>query len=132
MAGVSDFVTMAALQLGVSEGAASAATGSVASIMQKASGPEFGKIASAVPGLSDYAAKGGGPGGALVGLASKAGALVGGAGTAAGVLAAVTAAGVTGDKARAFLSLFVNYLKSKVGADALKGMLAKMPGLVTS
>lgn len=138
MAGIQDFVTNAASKLGIDQSAAGAATGGLPSLIQKTAGAaDFGKLASAVPGLSDLAAKAGGGGaggtglgGVLGGLAKKAGGLLGEAGGgAAGALAAVTGAGVAPDKAAGFLSMFVDFLKSKVSPDVLKGVLGKIPGL---
>jgi hypothetical protein len=138
MAGIQDFITSAAAKLGIDKSAAGSATGALASLIQKAAGKvDFGKIASAVPGLSDLAAKAGGEsgggegaGGILGGLAQKAGGLLGGAGGgAAAAAAAVTGAGVAPDKAPGFLSMFVDFLKSKVSPDVLKSVLAKVPGL---
>jgi hypothetical protein len=139
MAGIQDFITSAAAKLGIGQAAAGSATGGLASLIQKGAGAaDFGKLAAAVPGLSDLAAKGGaaegpgagGMGGMLGGLAKQAGGLLGGAGGGAGgALAAVTGAGVAPDKAAGFLSMFVGFLKSKVPPDVLKSVLGKVPGL---
>lgn len=135
MAGIADFISQATSKLGVSKDAASAATGGLGALIQKQVGAaDFGKLASALPGLGDLVGKagggGGGLGGMLGGLAGKAGGLLGGGGgAAAGALAAVTASGITPDKAGGFLSMFVDFAKKNVSADVLKGVLGKVPGL---
>lgn len=140
MAGISDFVAQAASKLGVSTDAAGAATGGLgALIKQHAGAADFGKLAGALPGLGDLVAKaggggggggGGGLGGMLGGLAAKAGGLLGGGGgAAAGALAAVTASGISPDKAGGFLSMFADFAKKNVSPELLKSVLGKVPGL---
>jgi hypothetical protein len=134
MAGIQDFIAMATSKLGVGKDAASGATGGVAALIQKAvSAADWGKLAAAVPGLGDLAAKagaggggggGGGLGGVLGGLAQKAGGLLGGGGSA---LAAATAAGIPADKAPSFLKMLADFLQSKV--PAFSDVIGKVPGL---
>jgi hypothetical protein len=66
----------------------------------------------------------------LGGLAQKAGGMLGGdAGGALGAMGALAGAGLTGDKAKGFLSMFVEFLKKNLPADLLKTIAGKIPGL---
>lgn len=134
MAGIQDFLGLATQKLGVDAQAAKAGTGSLLGLIQQHAGGDFAKLTTALPGAADLAqagaGAGGGVGGLPGGLAQKAGGLLGGgAGGAAGALASLAAAGLTGDKAGAFVKLFLEFLKSKLPGDLLGSILRKVPGL---
>lgn len=145
MAGIQDFLTQATQKLGISSGAASAGAGGLLGMIQKQVGAaDFGKLAAAIPGVGDLVKKAGGGGGAggsnggsgsglggmLGGLAQKAGGMLGGdAGGAMGAMGALAGAGLTGEKASGFLSMFMEFLKKNVPGDLLKSIAGKIPGL---
>lgn len=132
MAGIQDFIDMATKQLGVAPGAAQAGAGGLLGMLKdKVGGDLFGKVAAAIPGAGDLAAKaasaaGGGGGGVLGGLMEKAGGLLGGsAGQALGAASILQKAGISLDKVRGFGEMFLNFVKSKLSPDLLKSLLAK-------
>jgi hypothetical protein len=134
MSGIQDFIGMATQKLGVSKDKVEEGTGGLLSMIRKQVGEaDFGKLAAAIPGSSDLAkAKVGaaaGGGGILGGLASKAGELLGKGGGAAGALGALAGAGITGEKATSFLSMFGGFIKSHLPPDLLKTIASKVPGL---
>ena len=133
MSGIQDFIGMATQKLGISTDVAKAGTGGLLSLIRQHAGDvDFGKLAAAIPGAADLAkpSGGGGLGGLLGGLASKAGGLLGkGGGDAAGAIGALAGAGLTGDKAASFLTMFVDFVKSKLSPDLLKSIAGKVPGL---
>lgn len=136
MAGIQDFIGSASKALGIDAGAASAGAGGLLDFVKKHVGDvDFGKLAAAVPGAEGLASKaaggggssgGGGLGGVLGGLAGKAEGLLGGAG---GAMAALAKSGLSMDKAKSFLEMFVKFLREKLPPDLLKTIAAKVPGL---
>jgi hypothetical protein len=137
MAGIQDFIVTASQKLGIPKEAAASGAGALLKLIQQQAGAaDFAAVTTAVPGAADVAKAGdgggggGGLGGALGGLASKASGMLGGAGGgAAGLVAKLAGAGITGDKATGFVKMFVDFLKSKVSPDVLKGIASKVPGL---
>ena len=135
MAGIQDFIGSASKALGIDADEAAAGTGGLLDLVKKHVGDvDFGKLAAAVPGAGDLAQKasglggggGGGLGGVLGGQASKAEGLLGGAG---GAVAALTKSGLSLDKAKSFLEMFVKFLRDKLPPDLFKTIASKVPGL---
>jgi hypothetical protein len=140
MAGISDFIQMAAKNLGVPQGAAQAGAGGLLNLVKNQVGgdlfgqltkvlPDAGNVAANAPAATATAAAtaGGGVGAMLGGLAQKAGALLGGSGGAAvGLVGMLQSAGIPADKVAGFVSQFVAFLKSKLSPQLLSGILAKV------
>jgi hypothetical protein len=87
----------------------------------KLGGAEFDQLLGGVPGLGDLMKKapaggGGGLGGMLGGLASAMG---GNAGLIATILGGFGKLGLTAEHAKKFVPVIVEFLKSKVGPDAV-------------
>jgi len=60
-----------------------------------------------------------------------AGGLLGGKGAGiAGMAAAIASSGIGVDKAGSFLTLFINFIKDKLGADGFSELSSKIPDLL--
>jgi hypothetical protein len=124
MPGIQDLIQMAG-KLGISPAAATAGAGGLMNLIKEHAGAaDAGKITAAVPGLADAAAKAPSGGGGLLGqLGGMLGGGAGGVGALAGILGK---AGISPDKIPGFVGTFVEFLKSHVSMDMLKGVLAKV------
>lgn len=135
-----EFIQMAVKQLGISEGTAQNATGGLLGLIQKnVPGGDFSKLMGALPGAQDLLSKfggggsapaSGGGGGLLGGMLGKAAAMVGGdLGKGLSLASIVQGSGLSMDKAGGFVSLFMNFVKSKAGDGTVQGLLGKLPDL---
>ncbi|MHC5011903.1 MAG: DUF2780 domain-containing protein [Planctomycetota bacterium] len=130
-----EFIKMAVDGLGVSESTATSATGGVLGFLKEEAGSElFGELASKIPGAADLAnqvsgaAEGGSSGGGLGGMLGKAASMVGGGTTSAmGLVGVLTKSGLDFSKAGSFVSMFMDFVKQKAGADLVGKLLAKVP-----
>jgi hypothetical protein len=144
MAGMSDFIAKATTELGIDPGAAQAGTGGLLNLIKTHVGSDvFAKVAQVFPDANTLAnapapqrvqpaatggGGGGGLGGALSGLAEKAGGLFGG-GKAKELAAALAKSGISADKLPGFVGQFVAFLKSKLPPDLVKTILDKVGAL---
>lgn len=125
MAGIQDFIQMAQQKLGISADAASSGVGGILNFVKEHAGAvDLGKLTSAIPGLGALASKAPSGGGGLMG--ALGGLLGGGAGEAGALAGMLSKAGISADKIPGFLASFVEFLKSHVSLDTLKGILAKV------
>ncbi len=139
-----DFLQMAAKQLGISEQSAGNAAGGLLNLAKKnLDGGQMSSLLGMLPGAGDWMSKaasltggggGGGAGGAASGMLGKLGGMLGGAmggkaGDALGLLGALQGAGLSGDKAGSFVSMFVNFIKSKGGEGIVQALMGKLPEL---
>ncbi len=133
-----EFLQIAAKQLGISEQSAGNAAGGLLNVAkQHLDGGQMSSLMGMLPGAGDWMSKatsltGGGGGGA--GVLGKLGGMLGGAvggkaGGALGLLSALQGAGLSGDKAGSFVSMFVNFIKSKGGEGIVQTLLGKLPEL---
>ena len=97
----------------------------------------FGSMLENIPGASEFLADNessadeGAGGGLLGSLTSMAGGLLGGKGAGiAGVAAAIASSGISVDKAGSFLTLFINFIKDKLGPDGFSELASKIPDLL--
>ena len=130
-----DFIKMAAGQLGIGEGETRSATGGVIDLLKgQLDSGVFSQIAEKIPGFdsvsSDAEPAEEGGGGMLGGLMGKAASMLGGdLGKAAGILEIFNKSGMDAEKGGSFLSMFVDFVKDKVG-DELWGKIADfIPGI---
>lgn len=140
MAGITDFISMAAQNLGQSETSTKSATGALLGVLQQKADPgDFQKLLGAIPGASDLLSAGegsggiggmlgglGGGGGALGGLTS---ALGGGGGGAMGLIGALAGSGFSTDKLGGLVSLFMNFAKGQAGDGLVQKLLGQAPEL---
>lgn len=125
MPGIQDLIQMAG-KLGISPSAATAGAGGLLNMIKEHAGAaELGKITSAIPGLGDVISKAPAAGGG--GLLGKVGGMLGGgAGEAGALMGMLGKAGISADKIPGFVTTFIDFLKSHVSIDTLKGVLAKV------
>lgn len=130
-----DFINEVVSKLGTDEGTAKAATGGILDLIkQNADSADVSEMFSKLDGAEDLLAaapKADAGGGGLMGSISGAmGALGGGGGDSAlGALSALSKSGLSLDKLGDFASLFMNFIKPKLGADLLGRLASKVPGL---
>ena len=130
-----DFIKMAAGQLGLGEGETRSATGGVIDLIKgQLDAGTFSQIAEKIPGFdslgSDSAEADSGGGGMLGGLMGQAASMLGGdLGKAAGVLDIFNKAGMDTEKGGSFLSMFVDFVKDKVGDELWSNIAAYIPGV---
>lgn len=134
MAGIQEFIQMAAQNLGASESSVTSATSAVLGVVEKeADGADFQQLLGAIPGAADLLKGSGGTesgGGLLGGLMGQAGPALGGnLGAAVGLLGMLQGTGLKPDEFGPFVSLFLNFLKSKAGKDLLGRLLSQAPQL---
>ena len=133
MAGIQDFITLAAGKLDLGEDVARSATGGLLDYaQQKVPASEFQSLMKALPGAEGLLGGSGdsGGGGLLGGVAKLAsGALGGKLGTAAGLVTALTGSGLDVSKVAGFASEFVSFAKANVSPDLLQRILEAVPDL---
>lgn len=130
---MSEFVQMAAQQLGLSESVSTQAAGKLLeNIKQHVPTGDFTQLAAKVPGLTDLISRSATPtgGGGLGGMLGTAGALLGGKlGSLAGLAGTLQSTGLSADKIGPFAAMLVNYMKEKAGGDLVSKILAHVPDL---
>jgi len=131
-----DFIKMATSQLGIGESTTRSATGGILGMLKGQLGDGvFSQIAEKLPGadaLVSEAAESGGEaaaegGGMLGGLVGKAASMLGGGG-AAEALGALSSSGLDASQSGSFLTMFVEFVKDKVGDDLWKQIAGFIPG----
>jgi hypothetical protein len=134
MAGIQDFIQLAAGKLDLGEDVARSATGGLLDFAQKkVPASEFQNLMKELPGaegLLGGSAGSAGGGGLLGGVAKLAGGALGGKlGTTAGLVAALTGSGLDASKVAGFASEFVSFAKANVSPDLLRRILDAVPDL---
>ena len=134
MAGIQDFIQMAAQHLGAPEGAVKSATSAVLGAVEKeADGGDFQQLLGAIPGAADLlkGADGAEAGGGLLGgLMGQAGSALGGnLGGAVGLLGMLQGTGLKSEQFGPFVSLFLKFVQSKAGKDLADRLLSQAPQL---
>lgn len=130
-----DFINQVVGKLGTDEDTAKAATGGLLDIIQKHADPDdagdmLAKLPGAVEMLKQAPAEDSGGGGLMGSIGGALGAL-GGGDSPLGALSALTKSGLSLDKIGDFASLFIQFIKPKLGADLLGRLVKKVPGLGT-
>jgi len=128
-----EFIQQAMTSLGTPEATTTAATGGLLSFLSQ-NGPkaEVGQLLDALPGareLMGAAAPAAAGSGLMGGLSGAASALGQSSGGVAGLLGAIQQSGLSMSLAPQLVSLFVNYAKSKAGAELVGRIASAVPGL---
>jgi Protein of unknown function VcgC/VcgE (DUF2780) len=136
MAGIEDFVKMAAQGLGEPESVTRSATGGLlGALQQKADPNDFSKLLGAIPGASGLVggaskaepAGGGGGLGGLMGAATSA--LGGNLGSSLGVLASMQKSGLSMESVTKLVPMFMKFARSNAGDGLVNNLLSKVPEL---
>lgn len=128
---VQEFIQQVMATLGTSEHTTQTATGALLGYLDSnASGDEAKRLIDAIPGARDLMASSQPPGvGALGGLGGVASALGFKSGGTAALLAALQGSGLSAETAPKFVAMFIQFAKSKAGADLVAHALSAVPGL---
>lgn len=136
MAGIEDFIQMAAQQFGESEGSTRSATGVLLGLIEsKAEGGDFQQLLNAIPGAGNLLRETGGTapegsggmlGGMLGGLASSIG---GELGESLGALGEIQKTGFAAGNIGGLVSLFVNFAQSEAGQGLVQKLMGQVPEL---
>ncbi len=136
MAGITDFIQMAAQQLGESEGTTKSATGALLGVLQQnADGGDFKQLLGAIPGASGLLSAGAaagessGGGGLMGAVGSMLGGGGGGIGGALGAIASIQKSGISGGNVGGLVSLFMTFAKSQAGEGLIQRILGSVPEL---
>lgn len=137
MANWNDFIGQSAQSLGLSEGTARSATGGILQMVRKQAGEgDFSQLQEKIPGadrVMQEAPAGGGEeskGGMLGGVMGAASSAFGGkGGSAMGLAAIASQAGLGGDKLAPFVSQFLNFIRSNAGEGMVSKLTEKIPDL---
>lgn len=131
---IQDFLASATSKLGAPADQVESATGGLLGmIKEQASGSDWSAITNAIPGADSLAkalpAAKEASGGLLGGLASKAGALLGGGGGGMDILGKLASSGLSADKIPSLAGSLMDFFKDKVGASVVSNILGKIPAL---
>ena len=130
-----EFIQLAMKSLGSDAGPTRAATGGILNLMKEhADAADFGKLLGALPGADALMKEGPEPG-----ASEKLGGMVGGlvgqitgqpnAGEAVGALSFLTKSGLDIGKIGTLFSLFMQFARSKAGADLVNRIVGQVPEL---
>ena len=122
-----DFINSVTQKLGIDPDTAKSAVGSILSMIRKEGGEEGKSLLDKLPGANSMGsgeAKGGG--GILGGITGALGKLGGGG---AGGLAGLASSGLSADKIKDFVAMFVDWAKKVAGEDLVNKVVDKIPGL---
>jgi hypothetical protein len=131
---VEEFIKQAASKLGIDESTSRSATGGILNLIKdKLGASDFSELLNQVPGAEAAVsqAEASAPqasGGGLGGLLGKAASMLGGEG-AGNIASALGNSGLSLDKAGPFVSMFINYLKEKLGDDLFDKLKGALPDL---
>jgi hypothetical protein len=126
-----EFIKKAASQLGIDESTSRSATSGILGLIKgKLGESDFSEILGKLPGAEALVSQSGTSapqpsGGGLGGLLGKAASMLGGEG-AGNIASVLGSSGLSLDKAGSFVSMFMNFMKEKLGDDLfdkLKGVL---------
>ena len=132
-----DFIKMATSQLGIGETETRSATGGLLGMLKGQLGEGvFGELLEKLPGAdalvgeAEAATEEDDGGGMLGGLLEKAGSLLGGnAGGAASLLGMLSKSGLDASQAGSFVTMFVDFVKDKLGDDLFGKIADFIPGV---
>ncbi len=129
-----DFIKSVASQLGIDESTSRSATSGILGLIKEKLGEsDFSEIIGKLPGAEALASQSAASapqqaGGGLGGLLGKAASMLGGEG--AGNIASMLAkSGLSLDKAGSFVSMFLDFVKEKLGDDLFNKLKAALPDL---
>lgn len=128
-----EFIQQAMGALGTSEPTTKAATGSLLNFLDT-NGPkaDVNQLLDKLPGARDLmssASSAGGEGGLMGSLGGAASALGVNVGGAAGLIGTLQQSGLDGANVSKFVSMFLEFAKSKVGQDVVNRIAGTIPGL---
>ncbi|MEN6642967.1 MAG: DUF2780 domain-containing protein [Armatimonadia bacterium] len=125
-----EFIQMVTQRLGISESQATSATGGLLKgLQQHISEQDFSELQEKLPGSQEVMQEAPEQEAAGGSLLAKVGSLGGTLGTVGGLIAPLTKSGLTQDKASGFIQMFLDYVRSKAGADLLGRIVGQVPGL---
>lgn len=136
MAGIEDFIKMAAQGLGESESVTRSATGGLlGALQQKADPKDFSQLLEAIPGAAGLVgsasklenAGGGGMLGGLMGSATSA--LGGNLGSSLDVLASIQKSGLSMESVTNLVPMFMKFARENAGGGLVNSLLSKVPEL---
>lgn len=130
-----DFIKNAASKLGIGESESRSATGGILNLIKGQLGDtDFSAMLGKLPGADalvseagDAAAEDAGSG--LGGMLGKATSMLGGGGGAADIMGLLGKSGLSLDNAGSFVTMFMDYLKDKVGGDLFDKIKGVLPDL---
>lgn len=126
-----EFIKSVTGRLGMDEGTAKTAIGSILGLLKKEGDNEaVGTLIAKLPGAEALMRSASAPAETgKGGLLGKIGGMVGGLGGGASGLAALASSGLSGDKIKSFVTMFVDWAKGKVGADVVNKAIGSVPAL---
>ncbi len=129
---IQELIGQVTSQLGMDEGGAQNAVGSLMGFVKDQAGDEvFSKLEGAIPGVSDLASntgEGESSGGLMGGLMGAASSMLGDKlGGAAGLVGALTNTGLEGDQMGSFVGIVTNFIKDKAGDGIFASLLDAVP-----
>ncbi len=135
---MNEFIQLATSKLGTHEDIARSATGSLLGFIQGQLGKnDFSQLIEKLPGASDLleqssakARAASGLGGMLGDLAGQVASAVGSdLGAATGLVAQLEESGLELDQAGSFVTLFIDFVRGKLGSGFVDGILQELPEL---
>ncbi len=132
-----EFIQSAVSQLGIDESTAKNATGTALGFIKNGLGDQFSGIAEKLPGAEQLisaapqaeASGGGGLMGSLKGAASSM--LGGGAAEGMELMGALRNSGLSAEQGGSFITMLIDFIKSKVGDGIMGQITDKIPMLKT-
>ena len=132
---MNDFIESVTNQLGLDESTAKGATGSVLGFLKSGLGDQFSEIASKLPGADELisqapeATSSSGGGGGLLGSITKvASSMLGGnSGEGMELMGSLSQLGLSTEQGGSFISMLIDYIKDKVGEQAVAMITEKLP-----
>ena len=132
---MNDFIESVTSQLGLDESTAKGATGSVLGFLKSGLGDQFSEIANKLPGAEDLISaapdpgeSGGGGGGLLGSITQAASSMLGGkAGEGMDLMGSLGNLGLSTDQGGSLVSMLIDYIKEKVGEQAVAMITEKLP-----
>lgn len=123
-----EFINSVTERLGIDKDTAKSAVGSLLSVIRGEGGSEGQELVDRLPGGNEMAEREGSPddGGGLMGTIGGA---LGGLGGGAAGLAGLVSSGLSGDKLKQFVEMFVGWAKKVAGDDLVEKVIAKVPAL---
>ena len=134
-----DFIQSVTSQLGIDESTAKSATGTALGFLKNGLGDQFSAVAEKLPGAEDLIssapasdASDSGGGGLLGSLKDAASSMLGGgAGEGIELMSALQNAGLSAEQGGSFVTMLIDFIKSKVGDGVMAQITEKIPMLKT-
>ena len=132
---MNDFLASVTSQLGLDESTAKGATGSVLGFLKSGLGDQFSEIADKIPGAEDLiraapdpSESSSGGGGLLGSITQAASSMLGGnAGEGMELMGSLSKLGLSTDQGGSLISMLIDYIKDKVGEQAVAMITEKLP-----